>query len=118
MTAPHPLLGKWTWTRGSNNCTEIYDFRPDGTSHVQSGTEISDGLFMVSPEPNAAGFYVWTDQVTKDFGGRDCANSEDDSTGRTSTVYVQISPRRRDQIIVCYTAALDRCFGPLTRVRE
>src|SRR5262245_9246299 len=115
VSAQHPLLGKWTWT--TNNCPETYEWRADGTYHAQSGAESVDGRFKVTDAPDAAGFYAFTEEVTKDFGGKDCTDSEEDSTGQTNTVYIQLNPAQ-DQIMACYAASLDNCIGPLTRVRE
>src|SRR5688572_21406985 len=44
----HPLIGKWQWTREQNNCTEMYEFRADGTVPVVSGTERTDNTYTVA----------------------------------------------------------------------
>jgi hypothetical protein len=41
----HPLMGKWQWTRPQNRCTEVYEFRPDGTVPVTSGAEKTENTF-------------------------------------------------------------------------
>jgi outer membrane biogenesis lipoprotein LolB len=50
---PGPIVGKWTWTRSANNCTEVYDYRADGTLHVVSGEEESDSTYRLSARPDA-----------------------------------------------------------------
>ncbi len=112
----HPLIGKWQWTRSTNNCTEIYDFRADGTVFVSSGEEKTENVYIVASDPDPNGFYRLTMRVTKDYGGRDCANDEADSTGEESTSFILFSPRR-DQYASCYEARLKDCFGPLRRVQ-
>jgi hypothetical protein len=113
----HPLLGKWQWTRGANKCTETYDFRPDGTAPVLSGTEKTENVFTVAASPDANGFYRMTIRTTKDHGGKDCANDDSDSTGLESTVFLLFSPKQ-DQHLSCYEAKLDKCFGPLRKVEQ
>lgn len=49
---PGPIVGKWTWTRSANNCTEVYDYRADGTLHVVSGEEESDSTYRLSARPD------------------------------------------------------------------
>ena len=84
-TALHPLIGKWQWTRTENKCTEVYDFKADGTVPVTSGEEKTENTYRVSPEPDSGGFYQLTLKVNKDFGGKDCSDSDEDSTGQEST---------------------------------
>src|SRR5439155_609442 len=35
---PAPIVGTWKWTLRSNNCTEAYTFRPDGSLTIVSGS--------------------------------------------------------------------------------
>ena len=112
----HPLVGTWQWTRGVNKCTEVYDFRSDGTAPVTSGSETTDNVFTVAPDPDLNGFYRMTIRTTKDHGGKDCADDESDSTGMESTNFIVFSPDRQ-QYLACYEAKLSKCFGPLRRVR-
>lgn len=110
----HPLVGTWEWTRGENNCTEVYAYRADGSAPVVSGTERTDNVYSVSRDPDANGFYRMTIRTTKDYGGTDCADDASDSTGVESTIFLLFSPAR-DQFIVCSEPRLQRCFGPLRR---
>ena len=113
--APHAIVGKWTWTRGDNNCTEVYEFHPDGTLKVQSGDERSDNTYAIAKEPDANGFYKVTMKVVKDYGGKDCGDAEDDSTGEEYVNYFLFDPQM-GRYIVCAKPAFDACFGPLRRI--
>ena len=110
----HPLLGKWTWTRSENKCTEVYDFRADGTVPVISGAERTENTYTVSPQPDARGFYLLTMLVTKDNGGKDCADDATSNVGQDSTTFVLFEPRRAE-FIMCAEPSLNACFGPLRR---
>ena len=44
-TQRHPLIGKWQWTRAENKCTEVYDFKADGTVRVISGEEKTENTY-------------------------------------------------------------------------
>lgn len=112
---PHPIIGKWTWTRVANDCTEVYDFRPDGTLVVQSGAEKTDNTYEIASEPDRDGFYKVTMRVVKDYGGKDCGDAEDDSTGDTYTNYVLFDPSM-GRYVACAKPAFDACIGPLRRL--
>ncbi|CAG1000038.1 hypothetical protein PLCT2_03019 [Planctomycetaceae bacterium] len=111
----HPLVGKWQWTRSANNCTEVYDFRPDGTAPVVSGAERTDNVFKVAARPDPNGFYRVTIKVLKDYGGKDCGDDESDSTGVESTSFLLFNPTHNEHL-ACLEAKPDKCFGPLKRV--
>lgn len=111
----HPLVGKWQWTRGANNCTEVYEYRDDGTAPVVSGTEKTDNVYAVASNPDPNGFYRMTIRTTKDYGGEDCGDEKSDSTGMESTNFLIFSPDRT-QYLACYEPKLEKCFGPLRRV--
>ena len=111
----HPILGSWTYETPDGSCSETYVFRPDGTTVVTSGDEISESAFEISGRPDAKGFYKWTDRLVKDNGKEDCAG-EVTPAGKIVTNYVLFSPAR-DQFIVCAKASFDACFGPLRRAQ-
>ena len=112
----HPLLGKWQWTRAANQCTEVYDFRADGTAQVLSGTEKTGNVYTITPQPDAAGFYLLTMKTVKDHGGKDCSDDTRDSVGLSNTLYLMFEPSK-DRHMVCATASPERCIGPLRRVK-
>jgi hypothetical protein len=115
--ANHLLLGSWTWTRDENQCTEIYEYRADGTNHIVSGEERTDNRYKLSAAKTEDGFYTLTSTVVKDHGGKDCADADNDDTGATFTVYVTFTPEG-DQHLVCFEENLKRCFGPLRRLEK
>ena len=111
------IVGKWTWTRTENACIEVYDYRADGTVHVESGTEITDNTYSIDPTPDRNGFFKMVLKVVKDYGGKDCADSEEDSTGQEQAVYV-LFHTSKPLHVVCRDPDLDTCYGPLRRVQE
>jgi hypothetical protein len=113
--AIHPIVGKWTWTRSENNCTEVYEFLPDGTLKVQSGDERSDNSYAIAREPDANGFYEVKMKVMKDYGGKDCGDATDDSTGDEYVNYFLFDPSKA-RYIVCARPAFEACFGPLRKI--
>jgi hypothetical protein len=114
--AAHPIVGKWTWTRTQNKCTEEYDFHLDGTLRVQSGAERTDNTYQIATKPDSRGFYRITMKVVKDYGGRDCGDTDDDSTGDEYTNFFQFDPSI-SMYIACQQPSLDACFGPLRRTK-
>jgi hypothetical protein len=104
----HPLVGKWRWTRATNACTEVYEYRVDGTLLVTSGDEKTENNFAIVRNPDANGFYEAQFKIVKDYGGKDCADSETDDTGAGFTAYVIFDP----------TGGMYFSFGPLRRIGE
>jgi len=114
----HPYFGKWTWTRAKNSCTEIYENRPDHTSKVISGQEISESRFTISDEPEQSGFYKVTDEVTFSNGKPDCTDSPTGTPiGDKVTAFVFIRPSG-NEMLVCQYPSLDSCLFALTRVSK
>jgi hypothetical protein len=113
----HPIVGKWRWTRSDTNCTEVYDYRADGSLHVVSGAEISDSTYKITPEPDANGFYELQGQMVRSNGGRDCSDERADEPMKPYTIYV-VFHKTQPLHLVCETPALEQCFGPLRRVNE
>ena len=113
---PPSIVGKWTFTDPRNGCKETYDFRADGTATARSGTEKTEDTYSMTSEPDANGYYALTITTVKDYGGKDCGESEDDNTGQKSTVYLRFHPTG-NAYIFCYTPAFERCFGPYKKVQ-
>jgi hypothetical protein len=112
-----PIVGKWSWTRSANNCTETYEYRADGTFDVTSGAEVASGKFEISPTPDANGFFALKSQTLKTNGGRDCSDSSGQTDDKPYTVYV-IFHAAQPLHLVCEKPLLENCFGPFRRVRE
>lgn len=111
------IVGKWTWTRTENACTEVYDYRADGTVRVVSGDEATDNTYSIDATPDQNGFFRMMLKVVKDYGGKDCADSEEDSTGQEQQVYV-LFHTAKPLHVVCRDPDLETCYGPLRRVQE
>jgi hypothetical protein len=111
------IVGKWTWTRAENACTEVYDYGPDGTLRVQSGAERTDNTYSMAASPDENGFFRTVLKIVKDHGGKDCADAEEDNSGQEQTVYI-LFHSTRDLHAVCRDPNLDACYGPLHRVTE
>jgi hypothetical protein len=116
-SGPTGIVGKWTWTRTENTCTEVYDYRADGTVHVVSGDEVTDNTYAIDATPDGNGFFKMVLKVVKDHGGKDCADSEEDSTGQEQAVFV-LFHTSKPLHVVCRDPDLDTCYGPLRRVQE
>lgn len=108
------IIGTWTWKRRENSCSESYAFRPDGTVSIVSGDERTEGRYTYSRTEQSEVRALLTLTTTADYGGRDCADSKEDSTGQSDTVYVLFN-RQRTEILVCGSVAGQDCFGPLRR---
>lgn len=113
LAVEHPLLGKWQWTRKRNQCTEVYDFRSDGTAPIVSGTERTENVFTVSASPEASGLYRLTVRTTRHYGGTDCSDTGGRPNYKEVTLYVFF--QTPDRIGICYEPNTRRCYGPLQR---
>lgn len=108
------VVGTWAWTRKSG-CAEQFVFRGDGTISTVSGDKRTDGTYLMSWTPEASGRYRLALVTTKDFGGRDCAGSDADASGRRAVVYVLFS-QSGDSMILCGSPAGADCTGLVRRV--
>ncbi len=117
--SPAALVGKWTWTRSSNHCTEVYEYRTDGTMFIVSGAEHSKGTYSLSAMPDGNGFHELKARSTWNNGAQDCSDhgptGDPGGQGAPHTVYV-IFHRSEPMLLICQTPALDHCFGPLRRI--
>ena len=110
-----PLVGTWSWTGGENRCTEVFDFRPDGTAYVISGAERTENRYALSSKPGPAGRKRLVMTATKYYAGKDCSGKTEDPTGKPITSYVLFLPGRT-QMIVCSDETSEACFGPLFKL--
>lgn len=114
----HPVVGSWTWTRESNDCTETYHFQADGTLFVISGAELSTGEYSIDDRADDEGFYELRAKTVSN-GAADCSDSPSAGERQTYeyTVYLAFHPSGQLHI-VCYGRSFDRCFGPLRRAEK
>jgi hypothetical protein len=112
-----PIIGSWEWTRKTNNCTEVYSFKANGTAFVVSGEEKTENTYALSEALESSGRYKLTMTTTKDLGGRDCGYSSEDSTGKTSNIYLLFSPDGH-MLAMCESELGTACFGPLRKKAE
>lgn len=110
----HPIVGKWQWTRDVNKCTEVYDYRPDGSLHVVSGEEVTESIYDISPQSDSNGFYTLNVKTVKTNKGRDCSDGGggDDQSYTNYIIFHRTQPFH----LACYKPSLDQCFGPLRRI--
>ncbi|MGQ2979562.1 MAG: hypothetical protein ACT6Q9_07690 [Polaromonas sp.] len=113
--AAHPIVGTWSWVTFGGSCTETWQFRPNRTMLGTSGEEVAEKIYEISATPDAGGFYKLVETVVRQNDKKDCAGALLDGPGEQSTRFIQFSPQR-DKLLVCQTAALSACFGPLKRV--
>ena len=112
----HQIVGKWQWTRSANNCTEVYDYRSDGTYNCKSGAEETNSTCSISERPDANGFYELKAKIVKSNGAQDCGDGPPNEDPGPFTKYIMFH-KAQPLHIVCQTPALDQCFGPLRRVQ-
>lgn len=112
-TASPQIVGVWSWT-DTAQCSETYEYLPDGSGRVVSGEERSEFAWVLDPKRTDSGFHRLDATIMKDHGGNDCTGSAEDDTNRRHTVYVKFHPEG-DQHIVCFKPELEQCFGPLRR---
>lgn len=109
------IIGTWKWTLPGTECSETYDYRPDGTLQVVSGEEQSDNTYKATLAEGKAGFLKIEATIVKDHGGQDCTESKDDNTGGSHVVYILFDPTG-NQHVMCQAQQLNSCVGPLERV--
>lgn len=109
------IIGTWRWTLPGTQCSETYDYRPDGTLQVVSGEEKSDNTYTTSIAEGSGAFLKVDATIVKDYGGEDCTESKEDNTGGSHVVYILFDPSG-NQHVMCQAQQLNSCVGPLERV--
>lgn len=120
----HPIVGTWSWvTFGGSwswvtfggSCTETWQFRANQTMLGTSAEEVSEKKYTIAAKPDKQGFYKLVETVIRHNDKKDCSGVMGDGPGEKTTRFIQFSPQG-EQLLVCQTAALTACFGPLKRV--
>lgn len=110
----HPLVGTWTWTLFGGSCTETFQYRQNNVMLGTSGQEVVEKTYAVSALPDGQGFYRLVETVLRQNDKKDCSGTLLDGPGDETTRFVQFSPAR-DKLLMCQSASLAACFGPLKR---
>jgi|SRR5215813_4197318 len=113
--ADHPILGSWAFAVPGTNCQETYSMRPNGTTLVTSGEEVTESVYEVDDKASPKGFFKITDVIVRGNGKKDCSG-EVTQVGQKATNYIRFDPSG-DTMIMCRDESLNSCFGPLRRVR-
>ena len=111
---PAPVTGTWSWTLFNGKCTETLQYRADGVLLSTSGDAVTEWRYVASAAPDAQGFYQVSEISTRYNSKKDCSGDVVDETGLDVTKFIQLNPTL-DQLIICKTASLQACYGPLRR---
>jgi hypothetical protein len=109
----HPILGTWQLLLPGSRCTETYEYRPDGTAHTLSAAEETFIEYEISAAPDARGIYVLVNTIKRSNGRSDCSGH---LTAVGGSVRLYLAPLRGG-FLVCFDPGLQRCVGPMTRIR-
>ena len=112
--APHLLVGTWNWTVFSGQCAETLQYSADGVLIATSGQAVTAWRYVASATPDAQGFYKVVETYLRTNGKKDCQGDTLEDDDFEATLFVQLSPAK-DRLIVCKTATLAACYGPLKR---
>ena len=113
-TSAHTLVGSWSWTLFNGQCSETLQYRPDGVLLSTSGDAVTAWRYAVDVVPSAQGFYKVTETSTRFNSKKDCYGDMVDEDGMEATRFIQLNPAK-DRLIVCKSASLAECYGPLKR---
>jgi hypothetical protein len=111
----HPIVGTWSWVTFGGSCTETWQFRHNRTMLGTSGEEVAEKTYEIAATPDAGGFYRLVETVVRQNDKKDCSGAMLEGPGEQTIRFIQFSPQG-DKLLVCRTAALSACFGPLKRV--
>jgi hypothetical protein len=112
VSEKHPILGLWRLNR---SCPETYEFKANGTRSATSAAQTLQSTFEISAQPNAKGFYAFTDTVVQTNGLPDCAG-EITPVGDVVKLYIRFS--EQSKFYLCFAQSQDRCVGPFERIFE
>lgn len=111
----HPVVGTWSWSLFNNKCTETLQYRMDGVLLSTSGDAVTEWRYGASSAADAQGFYKVDEISTRHNAKKDCSGDVVDETGLDATKFIQLNPAK-DKMIICKTASLQACYGPLQRL--
>ena len=70
---------------------------------------------FASNAPDAQGFYKLDEISTRHNAKKDCSGDMVDEAGLDTTKFIQFNPAK-DRMIICRSASLQACYGPLQRL--
>lgn len=111
----HPVVGTWSWTLFSGQCTETLQYRSDGKLLSTSADSVTEWRYAASSTPDAEGFYQVNEISTRHNTKNDCSGDVVDEIGLDATKFIQLNPSK-DRLIICKTPSLQACYGPLQRL--
>ena len=111
----NPVIGTWSWTLFNGKCTETLQYRADGVLLATSGDAVTEWRYVASAAPDVQGFYEVSEISTRFNAKKDCSGDVVDETGLDATKFIQLNPAK-DRLIICKTASLQACYGPLLRL--
>lgn len=111
----HPLHGKWEIFLPDERCSEVYDFRPNGTRVHTSAEESGQSAYTISKTPSL-GFNELEDRITHSNGKSDCSGGSS-PVGSKAILYIRFNSNL-DQMIMCRDPSLANCFGPFMRLPD
>lgn len=110
----HLLVGSWRWTLFNGQCSETLQYRADGVLLSTSGDAVTAWRYGVDATPSPQGFYTVVETSTRYNSKKDCYGDMVDEEGLQATRFIQLNPAK-DRLIVCKSASLAECYGPLKR---
>lgn len=111
----HPLIGTWSWTLFNGTCTETLQYRADGVLLSTSGDAVTEWRYAASNAPDTQSFYKLDEISTRHNAKKDCSGDVVDEAGLDTTRFIQLNPDK-DRMIICRSASLQACYGPLQRL--
>ncbi len=116
LRADHPIIGTWKITSPGGSCYEIYWFRANGTTLVNSADEVTESEVEISDQPSPKGFYKWVDKIVRDNGKKDCSGHISE-IGHVATNYIRFH-EFGDRFVICDKEDLNACIGPFVRMKD
>ena len=114
LPAKHPLIGTWQLDLLNGSCHEVYQIRSDGTVFITSGQEVAESVIELSENPNANGFYLWSDELVTDNGKPDCMGNITE-VGHKASHFILLHPSV-NMFLLCSKETMQTCFGPFVRL--
>jgi len=98
----------------SGKYAENLEYRADGILLSTSGGAVTQWQYTVTNTPDTLGFYKLIEVTTRFNAKKDCLNDVVNELRLDTIKFIQFNPAN-DQMIVCKSASLQACYGPLFR---